>query len=76
MRIQGNAPWRWLRKRAQKIPPLFTVTGNKEYVSPNLSDINRKKSMPFEILEVVCVESRTDACCLAEQSGNLFLVLC
>lgn len=32
--------------------------------------------MPFEILEVVCVESRTDARCLAEHSGNLFLVLC
>lgn len=32
--------------------------------------------MPFEILEVVCVESRTDARCLAEHSGNLFLALC
>ena len=63
-------------KGHKKSRHFFTVTGNKEYVSPNLSDINRKKSMPFEILEVVCVESRTDACCLAEQSGNLFLVLC
>ena len=29
MRIQGNAPWRSLRERAQKIPPLFCGDGEQ-----------------------------------------------
>ena len=29
MRIQGNAPWRSLRKRAQKIPPLSYGDGEQ-----------------------------------------------
>ena len=76
MRIQGNAPWRSLRERAQKIPPLSYGDGEQGvYISLPIWH-QQTNSMTFEILEVVCVEPRTDASCLAEQSGNLLLVLC
>ena len=63
-------------KGHKKSRHFLTVTGNKEYVCPYGCGLQMQKSMPFEILEVVCVQCRAKACRLAEQSGNLFLVLC